>query len=259
MLVTATGCGGCEGPLDDAAARIAEAVCPKAWECCTAEQMAENSFAGTDVESCKELTEEGFSDHVARIEESIDEGRSAYDPARLDACIETIRTSSCAALNRTNHFTGVPNCDSFVDPLVQAGRACRHDWECIDGFCRQSQGEIGTCRALPGEEEPCIDGRCAADLICHGDRQVCVRLAQPGEACSVATDCITFDCTLTSSTSGTCAEGRSGEQCFYASACSTFGSAPSDVFALALIFAGLLIAKTRLKPSSVPRADRRAR
>jgi hypothetical protein len=82
-------------------------------------------------------------------------------------------------------------------------------------------------------------------LICHGERKVCVDLAEPGERCEMPTDCITFICTAsstTSTTTKTCGQSPATPgQCFYASACNTFGSKPSDLLALALVLSGLWI------------------
>src|SRR5262245_33049406 len=116
------GCGGVDAiPIDKTAKDFAEAICPKAYSCCTAEQLMDNDAAGTSEVECKMLTEDNFRNFLQGLQNSQNEKRSKFDQTRVDACLNTIRSSDCATLNMTNHLSGVPGCDRFATPLVAVG------------------------------------------------------------------------------------------------------------------------------------------
>src|SRR5579862_9271884 len=68
-LIGLGGCGSVSGiPIDDTANRIATTVCPKAWTCCTADQLSSNSSAGTDVASCESATADNYRNVLSGLQ-----------------------------------------------------------------------------------------------------------------------------------------------------------------------------------------------
>ncbi|HTA21542.1 MAG TPA: hypothetical protein VK989_19755, partial [Polyangia bacterium] len=201
---------------DDAPAQLAQAICPKAYDCCMANQLMSNTQAGTDEPTCETNTQAAFANQVAGIEASEKSGRSSYDGTKVQACVTYLRAAACADLAMTNHFSGIPACASFIEPKVAVGGACGNDYECIEGWCDKTgvpDGGDGACHALGQSGDSCANGaQCAATLSCDATAMTCG--AAP-----------------TSTTAAT--------SCFYSSACSYAGG---DRGAASLLGLGLLAA-----------------
>src|SRR4029079_1231974 len=73
---------------DVAPQKLAEAICPKAYECCMTDQLSGNMQAGTDVASCEMKTQMAFEGQVAGIKASEKKGRAKYDGLAVQACVE---------------------------------------------------------------------------------------------------------------------------------------------------------------------------
>jgi uncharacterized protein (TIGR03382 family) len=200
-------CGGAVQPEPgvnpkDAPHLLAQAICPRAYDCCMDKQLMGNANAGTDVASCESKTEAALTQQVAGIEASERLGRVNYDGLKVQACADylTAATTTCGDLDTTFHLAGVPACASFLEPKVAVGGACTNDFECIDAFCDTTgvaAGADGACRALGKAGDSCAQmGRCEPGLTCDGTSSTC----------------------LTAPT-GTPA----GDMCFYSSACSFAG------------------------------------
>ena len=160
MGVAAGGCGGVSGiPVDDTATRIANTVCPKAYVCCTPDELGMNAEAGTDVASCESMTKSNYQNVLATLQASVDQKRAVYVSSQAGHLPgEHPEHATAATLNTTNHLTGVPGCDSFTTPLVIVGGACSQDYECISGWCNvpsTSTNGDGTCAAFLGPGQDC--------------------------------------------------------------------------------------------------------
>jgi hypothetical protein len=236
------GCGGVDAiPIDKTAKDFADAICPKAYSCCTAEQLMGNDAAGTSEAECKMKTTESFTGLLQGLQNSQSAKRSQFQQDKVDACLQTIRTSDCATLNMTNHLSGVPGCDVFATPLVAVGGRCDNDYECINSYCKVPQDPDppgpGVCTAGATAGQPCVTDQCAAGLTCDplplvGDSSddICVAPAANGAACTDPYQCVSGVCS-----SNQCVADTSAK-CFYSSGCSIAGGAPG-VIAL-LLFAG---------------------
>jgi hypothetical protein len=196
---------------------LAEAICPAAYRCCSADQLMSNDQAGTDVATCETKTEAAFESHVANIKASEKKGRVVYSGLKVQGCVDFLKSASCMDLQMTGHFTGLPACSSFLTPLIDAGGPCSQDFECIDSFCDRTgvaAGQDGTCRAFAKAGEACsADLRCASDLACDAGTGKCVARPAGGPAPANA--------------------------CFYSSACNYTGG---DRGAYSLLGVGLLLA-----------------
>jgi hypothetical protein len=234
LVVAAAGCGGGDA-LSKAPGQIAEAVCPKAYECCTADKLMNNDLAGTDVPSCKALTRDEFSSQFEGVRDSQRRGRAEFDQAKFDQCLEIIRASSCDFLNMTNHLSGVFGCDGFVIPKVAPGGACFLDWDCIGGWCDHdmSSGTDGVCRAGGAAGQDCeFTSECADGLECLQFK--CTMLEDEGAMCVDNADCKSGTCDVTASvpTGRICLPPPPDPtRCFYESACSYAGRGPPSLLA----------------------------
>jgi hypothetical protein len=196
---------------------LAQSICPAAYRCCSADQLMDNEQAGTDVASCEMATEKAYQGQVASITSSEKKGRVIYDGLKVQECVDFLKAASCADLQMTGHFTGVPACASFLQPRVVAGNACGQDFECIDGFCDRTgaaDGQDGRCHAFSKEGEACsMDVRCGSALICDAGTSKCVTLPPPATPAA--------------------------NMCFYSSACNYAGGDRGAFSALAI---GLMLA-----------------
>jgi hypothetical protein len=160
------GCGEVHSiPIDQDATQIAQTVCSAAYRCCTLDQLVKNSNAGADAgadcttdhtaceHACETDTATSFRAQLTTVQQSVDAKRAVFEQAKVDACLDTIRASTCDGLNMTDHLTGVPGCDSFVTPLVPIGGACSQSYECMGSWC-----DGGTCAAFMTVGQPCPSG-----------------------------------------------------------------------------------------------------
>jgi hypothetical protein len=264
------GCGGVHGiQVDKTATQIGQTVCAKAYSCCTLDQLMSNDAAGTDAadcsgdhtaceHACEAKTADNFRNVLSGIQDSVDRKRAQYEQAKVDACLDTIRSASCPTLNMTNHLMGVPGCDSFVTPLVALGGACGNDYECVGGFCKppppSSNAFDGVCTALADVGQSCADANCATGLVCDPKTadvadDICVQPGDTGAVCSDAFECKSGLCSTSGGSGTTCAAPTGGGQCFYSSGCAAAGEGRPSVFTLLLFAAFIAVALVRARRS----------
>jgi len=255
LPLAALGCGGVHGiPISGAATQIAQTICPKAYDCCSQSQLANNDSAGASESECEVDTTKTFEDQLQLIQGSVDMNRASYDGDKLQACLDTIRSSSCQTLDVTSHFTGVPGCDSFVRPLVNLGGACSQAYECIDSWCQapvDMSGGDSTCQPDAQLGASCATAPCEPGLACqtNGSDKTCVQVGALGAACAQGIECASGNCSIPSgATTGTCA-AASGGQCFYSTVtgCSAAGGGRPGAGTVVLLAAFGLIARLRAR------------
>ena len=256
LTVAVAGCGDVHNiPVDETSKDLAAAVCTKAYDCCSMEQLMNNmDLTGTTEAECEQQSADNFRGMLQGVQFSVDKKRSVYLADKVDACLATLRGSDCGTLNMTNHLSGVPNCDGFASPLVKLGGACNNDYECIDSWCKQPpEGTFGdgTCTAFSTTDTPCLDDhqvRCAPGWICDKGRDMCVHLGDIGESCVNAYDCKTLTCASAPQASQMiCAAAPPpGPMCFYESGCAAAGGRPGPVtIVLLTLFSAIAIARAR--------------
>lgn len=230
--------------IETTAMQIAATICPKAYLCCTPGQLLINANAGTTEQGCETDTANFFRSLLQTVQASQDAGRCRYEQSKVDACLDTIRTSTCGMLNMTNHLSGVPNCASFTTPLVAAGGTCTQAFECIDGVCQIASGaNEGTCGAGVPVGQSCTVNTCAPGLICDprdvasDSDDVCAQPLDDGTACTAAIQCRSVNCT-TPASGGAAMTCMAGDTCFYTSACTAAGGPPTPA---SLVLAGVLL------------------
>jgi hypothetical protein len=184
---------------DQAPKALAQAICPAAYRCCMPDQLMSNDQAGTDVASCEMKSEAGFAAQVAGIQDSEKKGRVVYDGEKVQKCVEFLETAPCPELQNTGHFTGLPACSSFIQPLVEVGGACGNDVECKQSYCDRTglpDGQDGACRAYASEGDDCSAAgvRCGYSQRCDAATGKCVPLPtgaapKPNSLCFYSSAC----------------------------------------------------------------------
>jgi hypothetical protein len=256
-LVSATvlGCGGVDAiPIDKTANEFADAICQKAYDCCTADQLSSNDAAGTSEAECKTKTAENFRNVLQGVQNSHNAKRVMYERSKVDACLNTLRAADCATLNTTNRLSGVPGCDSFSTPLVAVGGQCSNDYECINSYCKAAgAGEPSVCATGAASGASCTTDQCAAGLTCdplplRDDPvdDICVAPAANGAACTDPYQCASGVCSSSGAGGEMTCVADTRAKCFYSNGCSVAGGAPGLV-ALMLFggFATMAVARKR--------------
>jgi hypothetical protein len=253
--IAAGGCGSVSGiPIDDTSTRIANTVCPKAYQCCTADELGMNGSAGTDVATCESMTKSNYQNVLATLQASVDQKRAVYVSSKLDTCLANIQSMDCTALNMTNHLQGVPGCESFTTPLVAAGGACSQDYECIDGWCNVPQNSAngeGVCEMFVPTGQSCAAAggpSCGPNAVCDTYNELCEPVSDIGGTCSDNLQCTTLNCSSSGGSGMTCQAATTPPpaQCFYQSGCSEAGGRPGvGTLILFAAFAAVALARAR--------------
>lgn len=251
------GCGSVSGiPVEETATRIANTVCPKAYVCCTPDQLAMNSNeAGTDVASCEADTKSAYVNILSTLQYSVNQKRASYQSSKLDTCLATIMNSDCGTLNMTDHLTGVPGCESFTTPLVQIGGACSQNYECVNGWCNvpsTSTNGDGTCAAFLGPGQDCSSSggpSCGPTQVCDIYNDLCEPVADVGGTCGDNLQCKSLNCSSSGGSGMTCQASTAPPpaMCFYqSSGCSAAGGRPgAGTLILFAAFAAVALARAR--------------
>ena len=121
-------------PLADFGARLAAAQCGRVFRCCsTAQVQALYGSSVSDESTCvAELTQLGQR-AATQLGQQQTAGRLRYDGRAAAACFANMGNAACTAAS--NDWSGIPNCDAYIVPLVATGGACDGDEECLTGFC----------------------------------------------------------------------------------------------------------------------------
>lgn len=206
------GCGGDDGgsgdpvPPDQLAEELGPVTCAKMFECCTAEEVMEQLLGAETVEECEEFYLAFIGSLFEPVlEDSIAAGRIVYHADVIGGCIDAYASLACedvaAALNGSGPLQG---CGDPFDPQVELGGECANDFDCIDSFCPEASvdfetGEItyGTCVAIPGIGDPCVDDECDdSEAYCDSSQETptCEALLSEGSGCTFDSDCATGFC-----------------------------------------------------------------
>lgn len=245
--------------IDRTAAEIAQTICPKAYLCCTTAQLMNNASAEMTEADCEIHTRNDYTSFLNSVQASLNAGRSRYERSKVDACLTTIRTSTCAMLNVTNHISGVPGCKDVTTPLVPAGGACTHDFECIVGVCVIPSGLAeGTCGPGVAAGQSCVEATCAPGLTCDpkdgasATDDICALPQANGASCDDPYQCESFNCAAPSAGGPmTC---TATPLCFYSSACAAAGRPNAGTLLIAA--AVLMLAVFRRGRRATARARR---
>lgn len=164
--------GGMGGiPLAMAPASIANAVCAKAFDCCSAEELMALSVVGQTEDQCRAFVATFLGLYQVDIQASIAAMRAGYDGEALAECVAEHEDRACDMLPAFEEI----GCPGAVVPLIPLGEACGAHHECIDGFCEgasSAASATGTCTVKKEDGEPCSSpfecegGACSTESGC---------------------------------------------------------------------------------------------
>src|SRR4051812_24726079 len=255
LALALLGCGEVSGiPIDKTATDFAKAICPKAYDCCTTEQLMGNDAAGTTEAECETNTSKNFRDSLNTMQGSENAGRAKYDQAQVDLCLAALRAATCTELTAIHSISGIPACNStFATPLVAIGGKCGQDYECIDSVCQKAPGEWeGVCAVGASVGASCTTDHCAQNLSCDprdanvDSDSVCVVEQENGGACNDNFDCKSRVCAAASGATAKTCMAPTTPQCFYGGGCSAAGGAPRLASLLLMgLFTAVALLRTR--------------
>jgi hypothetical protein len=153
-------------PIGQAPVAIADAVCAKAFECCTAEELMALSVIGETEDQCRVAVAAFLGLYQVNIQASITAMRSAYDGVALSDCVGNHQLRTCEMVPSLEEI----NCAGAVVPLIPIGETCGAHHECIDGYCAGAGSSAatptGTCTAKKADGEMCAGPEECASGAC---------------------------------------------------------------------------------------------
>jgi MYXO-CTERM domain-containing protein len=240
--------------IDATASDFAKAICPKAYDCCTTDELKGNAAAGASESECETNTAGNIRNQLLAIQAAQSAGRATFDKAQVDACLAALRQATCPELATMHSLAGLAACDAtFAVPRVGLGGACQNDFECQASICQKSTGaSAGACAAGAPAGAACPSDRCAPGLLCDPRNgsdpadDVCVAEQESGMACLDNFECKSRYCAA-SGDAGTkrCAPSPT-PQCFYGGGCAVGGGHPGS-YALVIAGVGALLAIRRTR------------
>jgi hypothetical protein len=139
-------------------------TCEKMQTCCTDDEKLHNSLASSR-EFCESMltnVRKGLATIQAeRIVRSIDEGRAAYRPENIDACLARLGGLSCGDARASRELA----CEEVIQALVPIDGTCATSshYECIDGYCA-----AGTCAGRKADGAACYEDPECSSRYCTG-------------------------------------------------------------------------------------------
>jgi hypothetical protein len=259
LAVGLFGCGGVDGiPIEKTSTEFAKAICPKAYSCCTPEQLMPNAdLAGTTEPECETKTTAHFRNRLQTMQSSENAGRAKFDQQQVDACLAAIRAASCSELQMIRSLAGIQACNSsFATPLVAIGGTCGQDYECIGSVCQKAPGAWeGVCAAGAPAGASCTTDHCAPNLYCDprdgnvDTDSVCVVEQDNGAACTTSFECKSRICAAAGGATAKTCQAPSGPICFYGGGCAAAGGRPG-IAALLIMAAFVAVAVLRSRRAS---------
>jgi hypothetical protein len=179
--------------IDGLMPAFVEVFCAQMSRCCAPEDFPDPDaaavFAGPECASAPEIRihlEDQF--HLARLQQSVRQGRAVLDGALARACVDGLGRLSCPnwAAARTGQQAAIPDaCRRMIQGTRPVGASCQGNFEheCQSGSC----GDLNQCVAAPTEGQACpsrcedvfdCSARCAGELRCASN-DVCARNPAP--------------------------------------------------------------------------------
>ena len=191
ILISAlVGCGGDRGgpvPLEELAARYADAVCDWGFRCCDGVEIG-----FTSLDECRAVLGLQFEDWVDEQRGALATGRVAYDGDGAAECLADLAAATCTGFEAVGAA-----CVIFVGQ-VQPGGTCNDPDECTGGgFC-----DRGACVAPPGVGAECVGEQCGDGAYCYtrtpmdppGPLYTCRALEPDGATCAGDHQCAGGHC-----------------------------------------------------------------
>lgn len=207
MLLAA--CGGGDGSssggpiaIGDLGTQLSDALCMKAFMCCTQQQLTAlfgSTTTLTTTTQCETYLSgliSGFA--IPQYQASISAGRAAYNGSAAGACVDVIESATCTEFNIAATDTASPSgCSGLLVAQVASAGACTQDYECTTGYCEGAVGgsdaKDGQCAPIPTMGQAC-DSVCAIGLYCDFSSLTCQALKADGTTCTMGNECMSGGC-----------------------------------------------------------------
>jgi hypothetical protein len=179
--------------------RVAAVQCEKILECCAANELEQvfGANGATDQASCEQaITTQAAAFLKPALERSLADGTAGLQEAAIDGCIAALDQRGCADFEPSASADVLrhPGCEDIVLGKLTLSGFCQDDFECDTGFCSRPPDETeGTCKNAPLLDDPCLNDRCDAGLVCGPD-DTCVEKLGDGELCARNADCLSDLC-----------------------------------------------------------------
>ena len=206
MVLCMVACGGGDGSssvaITDFATQFPDALCTKAFKCCTQVELSmlfDSSTTLTTTTQCDTYEETLFGFSVTRINASVTAGRVTYDADAAGACLGAISGASCTDFDHDATTPNAPpSCAPFLVAKVAVGGGCTQNYECTTGYCKGAVTTPtpmdGMCAAVPTMGQAC-ESTCAAGLYCDFMSLTCQAVKADGSACAMGDECMSGGCT----------------------------------------------------------------
>lgn len=157
IVVLCAACGTDSVSIDDYPAAVRDAGCRYLARCGAVE----------DLDTCRKINV-GTTIHLSASDRAaVDMGKTKYDGARAQACLDALAGRSCDVTSESHR--ALPDaCREIVAGTQHAGAACALDAECVSLSCD-----------VPGCSMACCTGTCVGDTAP-------ARAAKIGESCETA-------------------------------------------------------------------------
>jgi hypothetical protein len=165
--------------------------CQRQWECC---QPNERPLAGDSLQDCLDDVGRAIPDSNSDDEDSMRCGRILFLRDKADACLEQLRSGTCADVRNSKNCLEDRNGPETARVLWQAtsqtGEACEsYGLDCADGYCDTGTELTGRGKCAPWKsadtsckwDKECVGGLCAGGKTCGHisvDDNFCSRQAE---------------------------------------------------------------------------------
>jgi len=213
-------CG--EDALQSFAGSYAEAVCRRAFECCSPTDL-QTALNVADRTSCVSKLAANLGQNGSELV-AMDQLR--FDSAAASRCLKDLE-NACNAVFEPRYGRLIP-CTDFLVGAVPLGGPCDDDFVCASSDCEGQQcivratpcatvtcaadqfcDSTGACQPRGAVGADCRKVQCASDLTCLASTSECATPGADGDACTYPYDCA-GSCTQTSFSpgkTGTCRPG----------------------------------------------------
>lgn len=171
-------------PLERLPARLAAALCSKAYDCCSTEEIARDRLASPSESDCNTNGTAVYALLVAGVVASEELGRVRYDAKGMAGCVAELEQSTCATID-------LSRCREGLVPLVPLGGVCGDNYECVEGNCIGGAGADieGTCGPPLADGTPCGSDFDCQSGHCDAISGACATQGAAGAACSRDDEC----------------------------------------------------------------------
>jgi hypothetical protein len=135
----------------------------------------------------------GKIDPIRYQRSSVDAGRIAVDPIRMQSCIDRYRSASCQELATSFQEDSTDFCPKLLVGTVAAGERCTQSADCADSehlVCRVNIttdvcSRVAVCGPKPIVGDVCdfTAGACSEGQFCDPATKLCARMSGVGEPC----------------------------------------------------------------------------